>query len=85
MGDDAQQRCPEGESIDNPQSRLGDNDGVDQPRQEALGEDGVLLDELGQVVEARGDGQGKEAEADESPGVADERENPHLESLGVRQ
>ena len=46
------------------------DDGVDHAAEGFAREDGVLFDELGEVVEARGDGEGEEEEAEEEAGVA---------------
>lgn len=79
MGNHAQQRRPERESINDPQSELEPNDSVDQPREKPLREHGVLLHKLRKIVQARRDGQRQEAEADEGSRVADKRKNPHVE------
>ena len=56
VGDDAHEGQQEGEAIDEPQKRLDDDYRVDELCQESLGDHGVLLDELGKVVEAGGCG-----------------------------
>lgn len=71
-------RRAKGEPIDEPQEHLSPNDGIYKPRQELLRKDGMLLNQLGQVIEAGRDRHCKEAETDDRAGVADERENPHL-------
>jgi hypothetical protein len=48
----AQQCRPKGEAVDEPEGGLRADDGVDEARQELLREDGVFLDQLGQIVES---------------------------------
>ena len=53
MGDDAEQGEEEGEAVDDAEEQLQAHYRVDQPGEEALRDDGVLLDELREVVESR--------------------------------
>lgn len=53
------------------------DDGVDEIAQEAGREDGVLLDEFGEIVKPRSYGEGEEAEAQEEAYVAQEGKDPH--------
>lgn len=50
---DAQQRQGKRQSVDGPGQGLHDHDEVDDPEEEPLRQDGVLLDDLGEIVEAR--------------------------------
>lgn len=77
MGKDAQQGCPEREPVDDPEEDMCADDAVDEALQELLRNDSVLLDQLREVVESRGDSKGEEAEAQEGAGITDEGENPH--------
>ena len=52
MAANAQEGAPKGKAVDE-QEGLRDDDGVDEARQELLCGDGVLFDELGEIVEAR--------------------------------
>ena len=54
MGEDGQQRQAEGEAVDDAEEQLEADDDVDETSQRLFGNDGVLLNELGEVVEARG-------------------------------
>lgn len=65
MRGDAQRRQGEWETVDKPEERLYADDGVDESAKETSGEDGVLLDELGQIVESRGYGEGEKTETKE--------------------
>lgn len=67
---DAQDGQEQGEAIYEPEERLDPDDGVDEIAEEASGEDGVFLDELGEVVEAGGYGEGEKAEAEDEAEVA---------------
>lgn len=53
MGKDAQRGREEGQPVDEAEQELQRHDGIDEPGQQALRDDGVLLDELGEVVEPR--------------------------------
>jgi len=52
--DDAQQSQAKGEAVDDAEQELQDDDKVDESRQDLLGHDGMLLDELGEIIQARG-------------------------------
>ncbi len=54
MGEDAQDGREKGEAVDDAEKQLEDHYRVDQLGEEALRNDGVLFDELGEVVEAGG-------------------------------
>lgn len=73
VGGDAEQGGAEGKAVDQPQGELQRDDAVDGTAEHPLRDDGVLLDELRQIVQARGDGEDEEAEADEGSGVAHQR------------
>lgn len=60
----------EGQAVDNGEEGLRRYYGVDHAAEGFAGEDGVLFDELGEVVEPGGDGEGEEEEAEEEAGVA---------------
>ena len=60
---DAEDGEVEGEAVDEPEEGLDDADAVYESPEEFGGEDGVFFDELGEIVEAGGDGEGEEAEA----------------------
>lgn len=60
---DAQEGQVPGEAVDEPQEKLRCDDGPDQSLQEFGAEDGVFLDQFGEVIEARRDGKREEAEA----------------------
>ena len=51
MGEDGQQRQAEGEAVDDAEEQLEADDDVDETSQRLFGNDGVLLNELGEVVE----------------------------------
>lgn len=74
---DAHDRRHQRQTIDEQQRRLDQHDGVDEARQEALGRDRVLFDELREVVQARGDGEGEEGEAQREAEVAYQGQDPH--------
>ena len=63
----------EGQFVDYGEEELGRDYGVYHAAEGFAREDGVLFDELGEVVEARGDGEGEEEEAEEEAGVALEK------------
>lgn len=69
MGKDAQHRGPEGEAVDEPEQRLDAHDAIYNARQEALGDNRMLLDQLGEVVEAGRDGEREEAHANDGSHV----------------
>jgi hypothetical protein len=50
MADDAESAQTEGEAVDEEQEHLDADDAVDELCEQLLGEDGVLLDELREVV-----------------------------------
>ena len=58
------------ELVDDCEEELEDDDGVDEAREGALGEDGVLFDKLGEVVQPASDGEGEEEEAADQAEVA---------------
>lgn len=53
VGGDAQHRQRERQPVDGPGQCLHDHDEVDDAEQGPLRQDGVLLDDLGEIVEAR--------------------------------
>ncbi len=58
------QRCESPwEAIDDAEEELEGDDGVDHAGEDFFGKDGVFFDDLGEVVEAGGDGEGEEEEA----------------------
>ena len=73
MGGDAEGGEAEGEFVDGCEKELGRDYGVDHAAEGFAREDRVLFDELGEVVEAGGDGEGEEEEAEEETGIALER------------
>lgn len=70
MRRDAKSCQDEGETIHEPEECLDANDGIDEVAEEARGEDGVLLDKLGEVIEAGCYGESEEAEAKDKAEVA---------------
>ena len=70
MRGDAEGGEVQGEFVDGGEEDLGADYGVDHVAEGFAGEDRVLFDELGEVVEAGGDGEGEEEEAEEKAGVA---------------
>ncbi len=70
----------DGEAVDEPEERLRTHNAVDEVSQQFGGEDRVLLDELGEVVESGGDGEGEEGEAQEDADVAQDGEDEHVDS-----
>lgn len=52
MARDADEGGEQGEAVDQRQERLHGDGGVDEAREELAGEDGVLFDQLGEVVES---------------------------------
>jgi len=48
----AEEGKPNGEAVDDYQQELQGDDAVDEAGEQFLGEDGVLFDELGEVVES---------------------------------
>ncbi len=48
----AKQREEDREAVDEREQELDRDDAVDQPREESFGEDRVLFDEFGEVVES---------------------------------
>lgn len=50
--------------VDKGEEQLDCDDGVNHAGEDLLGEDGVLFDDFGEVVEAAGDGEGEEEEAE---------------------
>lgn len=81
MATHAQQSRPEWQPIHQPEKHLQTNNDVDQLRKKLLRDNSVLFHELGEIVQARRDGHGEEAEANDSSYVADERENPHVDEV----
>ena len=73
MRGDAESGESEGKFVDDGEEGLGGYDGVDHAAEGFAREYGVLFDELGEVVEAGGDGEGEEEEAEEEAGVALEK------------
>lgn len=67
---DAESGGQEREAVDEGEQGLRGDYDVDEAAESFAGEDGVLFDELGEVVEARGDGEGEEEEAEEEASVA---------------
>ena len=57
-------------------------DGVYQAVEAAGRGDGVLFDELGEVVQARGEREREEDEAEEKAEVAEKREDVHFDVVG---
>ena len=53
MREDAEGGREDGEAVDEAEDELEDHDGEDEFCEEAFRDDGVLLDELGEVVESR--------------------------------
>ena len=70
VGCDAEGGEPQGEAVDDGEESLGGDDGVDHAAEGFARKHGVLFDELGEVVEAGGYGEGEEEEAEEEAGVA---------------
>ena len=52
MAGDAHEGGEQGEAVDQRQERLDGDGGVDEAREELAGEDGVLFDQFGEVVES---------------------------------
>jgi len=52
MAGDAEEGEPNGEAVDEEEEELQDDDAVDEAGEEFLREDGVLLHELGEIVES---------------------------------
>jgi len=65
MARGAEQCEVEGEAVDEPEEDLGRNNSVDETVEDFRGKDGMLLDKFRQVVEARGDGESQEGEAED--------------------
>ena len=65
VGGDAEGGEGEGEFVDCCEEELDRDHGVDHAAEGFAREDGVLFDELGEVVEAGGNGECKEEEAEE--------------------
>ena len=64
MATDAESAERPWETVDDGEEELGDDDGVDHAREGLLRDDAVFFDDLGEVVEAAGDGEGEEEEAE---------------------
>ena len=70
VGSDAEAGEGERQFVDCCEEDLSADDDVDHAAEGFTREDGVLFDQLREVVEARGYGEGEEEEAEEKAGVA---------------
>ena len=78
MAPDPKEGLPDRKPVDQHEAEVEKNDGVDETVEVAGGGDGVLFDELGEVVEAGGEGEGQEDEAEGEAQVAESGEDVHL-------
>jgi hypothetical protein len=53
VGEDAQRSQRQGEAVNEANNELQNHDAVDQPDEDTLGDDGVFLDDFGEVVQTR--------------------------------
>ena len=77
MASDSQYCQVKWKPVDQPEQELGYADCVDELSKEFRGEDRVLLDELGEIVETGSDREGEEAESKEEAEIAQQREDVH--------
>lgn len=77
MAPDSQYCQVERKPVDQPEQELGHADRIDELSKEFRGEDRVLLDQLGEIVETGSDREGEEAKAKEEAEIAQQREDVH--------
>lgn len=70
MARDGERREDEREPVHGEENEVQCRDGVDQVRQDAFRGDRMFFHELGEVVEARGDGESEEDEAEEESDIS---------------